>query len=65
MVSGESLWQSVVIAVTKGTGKPNWTEIFMRRPELESPGYKETVEEIKRLMKEKKANQCSKKGGKK
>jgi len=27
--------------------KPNWTEIFIRHPELEPPGYKEVCEKIK------------------
>jgi hypothetical protein len=25
---------------------PNWTQIFLRRPDLEPPGYKETLAEI-------------------
>ena len=26
------------------TPAPNWDEIFKRRPDLEAPGYRETVE---------------------
>jgi hypothetical protein len=26
---------------------PNWSKIFEKRPDLESPGYRETVEEIR------------------
>lgn len=27
--------------------QPDWNEIFTRRPDLESPGYQETVEQVR------------------
>lgn len=34
--------------VRLGGQPPNWSEIFERRPDLESPGYQKTVSEMKK-----------------
>ena len=41
----------------------NWTEIFKRRPDLEPPGYRETVEALKnRPQRERRRTSAKKKG---